>query len=297
MSSSGWATNWPNEELCVLPRQSQTETGAGGAGKGGDSPSATIAAVERAADVLLLFGRMPGDDLGVTEIADELGLSKAAVHRVLASLRGRGLISLDESTRRYSLGLEALRLGLRYLERIDVRHMGRPYLQELRDRTNETATLSVLAGSRQRMYVDQVTPAREVIMSVNLGEPYPLHAGASSRAFLAFLPAAQVEEYLASSKLEAVTALTVTDVQQLREELAQVRTQGWARSAAERKEGAASVAAPVFGHDGVPLAVVSVCGPMERFSDEFELCRDAVLDVAARFSERCGGHRTSDAER
>ncbi|MFY1698377.1 MULTISPECIES: IclR family transcriptional regulator [unclassified Solwaraspora] len=273
----------------MLPRQARSEPDSTGRDKATEASSATIAAVERAADVLLLFGRLPGDDLGVTEIAEELGLSKAAVHRVLASLRGRGLISLDENTRRYSLGVEALRLGLRYLERIDVRHMGRAYLQELRDRTNETATLSVLAGARHRVYVDQVTPAREVIMSVNLGEPYPLHAGASSRAFLAYLPAPRIEEYLAASELEAVTPLTVTDVQRLREELAQVRAQGWARSAAERKEGAASVAAPVFGHDGVPLAVISVCGPMERFSDEFDVCRDAVLEVAARFSERCGG--------
>lgn len=181
-----------------------------------------------------------------------------------------------------------MKLGLTYLERIDVRRIGRPCLEELSARTNETATLSVLLGDRSRIYVDQVTPEREVIMSVSLGEPYPLHAGASSRAFLAFLPEERIEAYLEAGPLESMTASTIIDVKTLRSDLAAVRAQGWARSAAERKSGAASVAAPVRGHDGLPVAVVSVCGPLERFSDEFEQCRDALLETTRALSRQFG---------
>lgn len=253
-----------------------------------DGGSATIATVERAADVLLLFTETPGPDLGVTEIADALGLSKAAVHRVLASLRSRDLVALDERTRRYSLGVASMRLGLTYLDRIDVRGAARPYLEELSARTDETATLSVRLGERSRIYVDQVTPDREVIMAVTLGEPYPLHAGASSRAFLAFLPEDDVNAYLAGGSLDALTPHTVVDAATLREDLAIVRSQGWARSYGERMDGAASVAAPVLGHDGVPVAVVSVCGPAERFTRAADDCRDALLDTTATLSRRFG---------
>ena len=176
-----------------------------------ESTSATIATVERAADVLLLFTESVGPDLGVTEIADALDLSKAAVHRVLASLRSRDLVTLDERTRRYSLGVAAMRLGLTYLDRIDVRRVGRPFLEDLSARTDETATLSVLLGERSRIYVDQVTPDREVIMSVTIGEPYPLHAGASSRSFLAFLPDEEIDDYLQSVPLVALTDSTIVD--------------------------------------------------------------------------------------
>lgn len=143
--------------------------------------SGTIATVERAVDILLHIASSPGPDFGITELAEDLSMSKAAVHRVLASLKGRGLVEVDERTRRYSLGVGALRLGLAYLDRIDVRRMGRPALETLSRKTNETATLSVLLGGHERIYVDQVTPDREVIMSVTMGEPYPLHAGASGR--------------------------------------------------------------------------------------------------------------------
>ena len=138
----------------------------------------TIATVERAADVLNAFTDLDGADTGVTELSERLGLSKAVVHRILSSLRVKGLVELDEDSRRYSLGPASLSLGLTYLQKIDVRDEARTFLRDLSDETNETATLSVRRGN-MRMYVDQVTPSREVKMIVQLGHPFPLHAGAS----------------------------------------------------------------------------------------------------------------------
>lgn len=253
----------------------------------GEGVSATVATVERAADVLMYFVDAATPDLGVTEIAEGLGLSKAAVHRVLSSLRGRGLIDLDDGTHRYALGVGAMRLGLAYLDRIDVRRVAHPELVNLSRATDETATLSVRTGNT-RVYVDQVTPNREVIMSVGLGEAFPLHAGASSKAFLAFLPEQEREQYLQGYPLEAVTAGTITDLDALRAELEAIREQGWARSEGERKGGAASVAAPVMDHLGHPVAVVSVCGPLERFSEEFESCRELLLESTKSLSIRLG---------
>ncbi|WP_106398836.1 IclR family transcriptional regulator [Actinocorallia populi] len=246
-----------------------------------------IATVERAVDVLMYFVETPAATLGVTEIAETLGMSKAAVHRILSSLRGRHLIALDPVSRRYSLGIGAMRLGLAYLDRLDVRHIVAPELVTLSQRTDETATLSLRTG-RTRVYADQVTPAREVIMSVSLGVPYPLHAGGSSKAFLAFLGDEEIEAYLSEVRLEPLTDRTIDDVPRLREELAEIRERGWAQSFAERMSGAASVAAPVFDHHGRPVVVVSVCGPLERFREEVDACVDALLDSTRRLSAQMG---------
>lgn len=253
-----------------------------------NSSSGTIATVERAVDLLLHIAASPGPDFGITELAEDLSMSKAAVHRVLASLKGRGLIEVDERTRRYSLGVGALRLGLAYLDRIDVRRMGRPALEELSRRTNETATLSVLLGGHERIYVDQVTPEREVIMSVTMGEPYPLHAGASGRAFLAFLAEDARERYMSDGSLQALTDETLTDREALSAVLDEVRSKGWALSTGERKAGASSVAAPVLSHDGFPVAVVSVCGPKERLLEHVDECREALVDTAKAMSRQFG---------
>lgn len=250
-------------------------------------PRQSTTVVERAADVLVLFAEAETRTLGVTEIADALGLSKPAVHRILTSLRSRRLVQVDEETRRYALGLNAMRLGLAYLGHIDVRRVSGPYLVQLSRSTRETATLSSRAGA-QRVYVDQVTPDREVIMSVSLGVPFPLHAGASSKAFLAFLPQPDIDTYLSADHLSRLTRRTVIDPDALRAELSVIRRRGYARSFAERQSGAASVAAPVFDHQGVPVAVVSVCGPVERFRGEADSCAEALLAVTGRISALMG---------
>jgi DNA-binding IclR family transcriptional regulator len=247
----------------------------------------TAATVERAADVLVLFTENERRTLGVTEIAAALRLSKPAVHRILGSLRSRGLVDLDETTHRYSLGLTAMRLGLAYLDRLDVRRLAGPELAALSRGTGETATLSIRTGDH-RVYVDQVTPPREVIMAITLGVPYPLHAGASAKALLAFLGDAELGAYLADAP--------VADPGALRRELGRIRARGYARSFAERQPGAGSVAAPILDHHGRPVAAISVCGPLERFETEAGACAAALLETTGRLSARMG-HQSPNPER
>ncbi len=238
-------------------------------------------------DVLLYFGRSGQADLGVTEIATALGLTKAAVHRILTALRSRDLITVDPASRRYALGHAAVALGRAYLARTDVRAMAAPELKHLADALKETATLSLRRGDT-RLYVDQVVPDQELRMEVALGIPYPLHAGASSKAFLAFLQEGEVDEYLSRHRLSELTDKTITDAGKLRKELAAVRKRGFASSLGERQPGAASVAAPVFDHDGHVVAVLSVSGPASRFKPDRTEAAGLVLEAAARISAQLG---------
>ncbi|MFV2000110.1 MAG: IclR family transcriptional regulator [Acidimicrobiia bacterium] len=246
----------------------------------------TIASVERAADVLNVFTELDGATVGVTELAQHLGLSKAVVHRILTSLRVKGFVGIDESTHRYSLGPAALALGLTYLQQIDVRDEARSVLRGLSERTNETATLSVRRGD-VRIYVDQITPPREVKMTVQLGHPYPLHAGGSSKALLAHLPESAIDEYLIGP-LDALSSVTITDPDEIREELERIRTQGYAVSFGERQEGASSIAAPVFDHENHPIAAISVCGPVERFREKIDDIAPILLEATRQLSRKLG---------
>lgn len=252
-----------------------------------EEPRRLISTIERAADVLRLFTNRDNADLGVTEIANHLGLSKAVVHRVLTTLAAKGFVETDEVSRRYRLGPTALALGVAYLDRIDIRTLARPRLQELSERTSETATLSLRYGW-ERMYVEQVTPNREVKMTVALAHAFPLHAGSSSKALLAFLPEEDQETYLAKHRLEALTDSTIRDVEELRRDLAAVRSRGYAISFGERQPGASSVAAPVLDHQGQPAAAVSICGPLERFRDKVEENARLLLKVTGDLSRQLG---------
>jgi IclR family transcriptional regulator, acetate operon repressor len=271
----------------AVSRVPEQPAGPQSTGPASRSASQSIAAVERAIDVLLLFGRSERADLGVTEISTQLGLSKAAVHRILTSLRSRDLVAVDPVSRRYSLGPAALSLGRAYLSRIDVRAMAAPELSLLSRTTDETVTLSIRNGDT-RMYVEQVVPSREVRMEVAIGVPYPLHAGGSSKAFLAFLTDEEIDSYLARHGLDALTRFTMTNADNLRADLNAIRLRGYARSVGERQAGAASVAAPVFDQAGRPVAVISVSGPEERFTPKMDSAARLLMDATARLSARMG---------
>ncbi|GAA2386363.1 IclR family transcriptional regulator [Dactylosporangium salmoneum] len=240
----------------------------------------TAATVERALDVLICFVRSEAPDLGVTQLAEKLSLSKAAVHRLLTSLRARGMVEIDETTHRYRLGPTALTLSHSYLSRLDVTALAAPELPWLCRATDETVTLSRRAGLT-RYYVEQALPDRDVVRQVTVGVPFPLHIGASSKAFLAHLSPADIETVLAAPH----DNLSL-DPDALRADLAEIRARGWAHSESERDLGTASVAAPILDYRGEPRAVMSVCGPADRFRPE--PCAAALLEVTARLSRRMG---------
>ncbi|MEV0730215.1 IclR family transcriptional regulator [Polymorphospora sp. NPDC050346] len=255
--------------------------------RGAVGQSRSIAAVERAMDVLLLFGRSGQADLGVTEIATALGLTKAAVHRILTALRSRDLIVLDPTTHRYALGHAAVALGRAYLARTDLRTAAGPELRGLSDLTGETATLSLRRGDT-RLHVDQAVPDQEVRLELDVGVPYPLHAGGPSKAFLAFLDDVQISAYLCRRRLARVTDRTITDPVRLRAEIASIRSLGYSTSYGECRTGAASIAAPVFGHDCRVAAVIGVSGPEGRFRPDTVDATEALLAATARISDQLG---------
>lgn len=245
------------------------------------------------ADVLLLFTTGP-ETLGVSEIGRRLGLSKAVVHRIMQSLASREVVTVDREARGYGLGPAAVALGARALRNSTLREAALPVLRDLREATSETTTLSELVGDT-RVYLDQFESQQEIKMRVELGRGFPLHAGASSKIILAFLPPARREAIL-SRPLETMTPHTVTDRAQLREQLTEIARAGVAVSGGERQAGAGSVAAPVFGVDGV-VGAISVCGPVHRFDEG--TCRSytpLVRDAAREISRRLGWHDADPVE-
>jgi DNA-binding IclR family transcriptional regulator len=236
------------------------------------------------ADVLLVFADESGA-IGVSEVARRLGLSKAVVYRILRSLASRQLLSFEEESRAYRLGPAAAALGARALRDFELRRVAMPVLRRLQHETGETATVSCLVGTA-RVYLDQVPSLNEIRMTVEVGRPFPLHAGASSKAILAFCHPALRRQVL-SGPLEALTPLTRTKGAELEAEIEQIRREGVAISLGERQQGAGSVAAPVLGVDGYATGSISVCGPVDRFDAETvkrirPLVREAAREISLR---------------
>lgn len=252
-----------------------------------ETPMQGVQGVERALSVLSLFVESGSETLGVTDISQQLNLSKAVVHRILSTFRVHEFVEIDETTHRYRLGPKILLLGLSQLDRMEFRIIAHEAMIHLVAATHETATLSIRVGW-DRVYIDQVTPERDIKMVVQLGKPFPLHTGASSKALLAFLSSPEQEEYFDSHELVAMTSKTITDPVRLRKELRRIREAGYAMSFGERDSSAGSVAAPIVGRDGRLLGVISISGPGDRFRSEVESASKALLEATRSVSARMG---------
>jgi IclR family acetate operon transcriptional repressor len=231
--------------------------------RGTPVPDGGTVAAARVADVLLAVSAASGP-VGVTDLARQLGLSKAVVHRILQSLESRALLSFDRVARTYEVGPAAVLLGSRALRDQELRRAALPVLRHLQTATGETTTVSALVGT-SRIYLDQVVSQRELKMMVEVGRPFPLHAGSSSKAILAFV-APDLREQVLAQELPPLTPQTITDREALEDELLLVRQRGVAVSRGERQHGAGSIAAPVRDSHGDVVGSLSICGPINRFT-------------------------------
>jgi DNA-binding IclR family transcriptional regulator len=220
--------------------------------------------LERTFGILEVFSEAR-PEWSTTDIARALSLPVPTVHRILAALRRLGYVSQHEETRRFRLGAAALSLGERARAVADLRPVAIGPLRRLSDATGETALLTVLTPERDRgVCLERVETPQPLRLSVQPGRQLPLHAGASQKALLAFMPDSEIER-LIEGPLERFCQATITDPVALRRELAAIRARGWASSYEETNVGVWGIAIPVLSDSDVVCAV-GIAGPSPRLS-------------------------------
>jgi DNA-binding IclR family transcriptional regulator len=243
--------------------------------------------IEKAIDVLFCFD-LQRPQLRLIDISQRLGLHKSTAHRLLSLLKKKGLVVVDPSTQLYSLGPALVELAWIVLRQQDLRSLCRPYLERLRQATNETVSLNIRMGNR-RVCIEELPSDQEVKYSQAMGLTAPLHVGAPGKALMAFLPVDERERVLATLTLESLTPETITELGALRAELARTRTRGYAVSVGERSPWAAAVAAPIRDRSGQTLVAVSVLGPSHRLTSKvLKELGMRVSEVAAEISAALG---------
>lgn len=111
------------------------------------SPRYRIQAIERAVSILNAF-TVDEPELGVTELAEKVGLHKLTVHRFMVNLDAAGLVERNQRSGRYRLGLHIFELGGLVMQQMNLWDEALPFLEGLVRDTGETGHLAVLDGGR-----------------------------------------------------------------------------------------------------------------------------------------------------
>jgi DNA-binding IclR family transcriptional regulator len=230
--------------------------------------------------------------LGVSEIAERLGLAKTTVHGLLRTLEHQDLVEQDAETGKYRLGPAMLQLGNAFLDHHELRGRSLLWADALATRVGEAVRVGVLHG-RQVLVVHHVFRPDDSVQILEVGASLPWHASALGKAQVASLTSDQRRSMLAGP-LPRLTGRTISDPHELALELDGISAaSGLATEDQEAVIGEAEVAAPVFDHRRHAIGAIGVAGPAERVlaTRTLEEVSAAVLDAARRLSWEMGARR------
>jgi DNA-binding IclR family transcriptional regulator len=253
------------------------------AGRSDTGPA--VQSVDRALLVLELLADMGKG--GVTEIADELGVHKSTVSRLIASLESRGYVEQLSERGKYQLGIAVSRLARSRSGHLDLVKLSQDACDTLAAEVGETANLAVLDENRI-VNIAEAASTAEIALQTWVGQTCPAHATSAGKVLLAGLDADEVRDRLGTT-LEAFTDNTIVTIDALQAELAAARRAGWASAREELEIGLNAVAAPVFDGNGQVAAALSVSGPAYRLeASAFEDVAKQTIAAANSVSRRLG---------
>ena len=248
--------------------------------------SGRLSSVTSALLVLKVFSQAESE-LGISSIAQRLGLAKSTVHRLAVTLAGEGFLEQNPQNGRYRLGLSLFSLGALVRQRMDVSNQAHSLVGALRDLTQESIHLAIL-DETSIIYLYNMESAQAIGTRSYIGSRKPAFCTSEGRALLAF-SAPEVVATVLKEELVARTPKTTTNAKALRLMLEQVRQLGYATDDEESENGMRSVAAPIRDMSGTAIAAVGLAGPIQRLTKK-ELRRlvPHVVHTADAISARMG---------
>lgn len=225
--------------------------------------------------------------MGVTELADRMGETKPRVHRHLSTLREMGLIEQDQATERYGLGWKMFQLGEAAGDQFDLRGSAEPYLVRLRDELRETAVLAAAVNGQPMVICTADNIYARICISVKPGNRPLLHCSALGRVVLAFSPP-QVQEQALQDDLQPETPRSMTDKEELRRRIAQVRKRYYDYSDGEVMLGVNTVAVPIFRGEDTVVGALCIVGSIQNIPNppqqrQIDLLQQFAAELSAQF--------------
>jgi IclR family KDG regulon transcriptional repressor len=256
-----------------------------------DPGSGGVHSVQLAIDVLEAVA-FSDDELGVTQIAERLNMTKGSVHRHLQTLVERGYLAQNSITSRYAIGPKS-RLLARHAPDTDLVHLAEGPMRQLRDALGHPVVLSEMTP-RGALVLNKLSGTAPIEIGVRPGSELPFHASAQGKVMLAFAPRPLQTRVLARP-LQRFTDKTIVSVHRIEQELLEVARLGFASAPEQSMLGLNAVAAPIFDAQDACIAAVAIVASIQflpekpRHSDVAQL-----IEAARQISRKLGHGRSAD---
>ncbi len=189
-----------------------------------ESTQGTVQALDRG--LMLLETLAKEGSSSVTDIALTVGLPTSTAHRILSTLQKHQFVDYDSKTQLWSIGLEAFRVGSKYLDRTNLVEFSRRPMHELTDSTGETTNLAI-TDNGDVVFISQVETNNPIRAFFNPGTRGFMHASGIGKAILAHLSKPEIEKVLEKKGCPSFTANTLSSPGSLFDDLEKIMARGW----------------------------------------------------------------------
>jgi IclR family KDG regulon transcriptional repressor len=257
-----------------------------------EKKESTVRALDKALEILEHLSQLT-EEIDLAALARRTLIPKSTLLRLLNTLKSHNLIQQNHKSQKYQLGWALIYLGKVASGYYTLPNIVRPYLEQLAQKTGETANLAVLTDGHAT-YVDQVISSSIIRGVPHIGSKLRLYCTSAGKVFLSALNGEELAGFLKTTALEKKTEKTITAAAELMGEIRRVRERGYAVDDEETEIGGRCVAAPVLDKSGETVAAITIVGPTTRIrKEDFGRLSALVREAAAQVSSAlgyAGGH-------
>ncbi len=250
-----------------------------------------VQTLEKALEIISIMKDGPVGGVRIKDLSDKLGMGKSTVHRILNTLLSYGYVEQCTENKKYRLGWKFFEIGSVIPRQRNLNNMDLKVLWELCDKYEETVNLGIRIYDRLAI-IAKVDPQKVIFKAgPYLGEQEPLHATALGKVLISELAEEELDRIFYGKALEKYTAGTITDLDELKEQLAQIREQGYAIDQEELTVGLTCIAMPIYNYNNEIIASLSLSGPSFRLSYEKIIsCKEGLKLSCNQLSEFFGAN-------
>ncbi|MCM3117048.1 IclR family transcriptional regulator [Neobacillus sp. MER 74] len=239
-----------------------------------------VQSLERALTILNKLSEYP-DGIQITRLAEQVGLTKGTLHRLLSTLSNMNYVVKDEETDKYKLGLQVLFLSRNLLNNSNIVTIAKPFLEKLSQEVNETVHLCI-EDRGEVIYIDKIESNQTIRMYSRIGSRAPMYCTAVGKILLSDMNQDKFEELVSNITFIPKTPTTITSKEELIKEIETVKAKGYALDNAENEEVLRCIASPIYDHKGKIIASFSISGPNNRVT--MDLINDTLIDKMKQYS-------------
>ncbi len=202
-------------------------------------------------------------EMSILELASDSGLGKSTVHRILGTFKSMGYVEQNKDNSKYYPTLKIFELGTKAANRIPLKKIVRPYLEEIYEKCHETVNFGIV-DKNEVVFVDKIVTAEPLRIELEVGRRVPAYCSALGKAILAFTKDLDISKL----KFEKITPNTIDSPEKFMELMRTVRENGFVVENEEYINGLTCIAVPIKNQYNQAIAAISIATPTIRMNEE-----------------------------